>query len=160
MEFEAIRNNPDFPPVVPETGAAENGNQNPTPLGPVPLAAHATAILVTFADATVPAPLVTAQVSPVGCTAMPTEYVCPEACETLKVNGPLTLTVNSSPSVEFSNCTEPPKLKPETAPPIVKEAGAIALQVTTMLVTLAEPSVPDPLVRAQVSPVDAVAVTA
>jgi hypothetical protein len=67
IEFEAIRNKPVLPPEVPDTGAAENGIQNPTPLpGPVPLAAHATATLVTFEDPTVPDPLLIVQVCPLG----------------------------------------------------------------------------------------------
>jgi hypothetical protein len=62
--LEGITNKPVLPPAVPGTGKAVYGLQK-VPLPPV-LEEQETATLVTLEDATVPVPLVTVQVSPVG----------------------------------------------------------------------------------------------
>ena len=147
-----------MPPEVPDTGAAENGIQNPTPLpGPVPLAAHATATLVTFADPTVPDPLLIVQVCPLGWVRTLTAYGAAAAMAVVNVNAPLAVSVRLFAPLSCS-VTEP--LNPVTVPPMVYEAATGAVQLTAMFVTLTEATVPDPLVTVQVSPLDVAVVTA
>jgi hypothetical protein len=63
MEFDAMTNKP-LCPFVLLRGVAEYGIQNPPE--PLPLVAHETVTLVTFAVPTVPEPPLTAQFSPEG----------------------------------------------------------------------------------------------
>ena len=62
-----------WPPLVPAVGAALYGIQNAVPVPPPPpLTMQTIDTLVIFTDATVPAPPVIVQVSPVGWVAMVT----------------------------------------------------------------------------------------
>jgi len=80
-------------------------------------AVHATAMLVTLADPTVPAPLLTVQVSPLEAAAL-TLYAVPDASPVGKLKAPLPI-APELPALASLNVTVPPPVRPETLPPIV-----------------------------------------
>ncbi len=104
---------------------------------------QATAILVTFAPASVPLPLATVQVWLSGCTNTATLYAEPSAMAP-NVNGAFAGTMRLV--VPFSLRVKPVPLWPVTVPPIVK---LLVTQLTATLVTFALPTVPEPLVTVQ-----------
>ena len=98
-----------------------------------------TATLVTLAEVTVPDPPDTAQDCPDGFVSTVTLYVAPLANAVANVNDPFALTLRLSPPL---SCSTTVPDSPETVPPTVYDGPAA--QVTATLVTLAEPTVPDP----------------
>src|SRR5437867_12197194 len=81
---------------------------------------QATATLVTFAPASVPLPLATVQVWPIGCTNTATLYAEPSAMAP-NINGAFAGTMRSV--VPLSLRVKPVQLWPLTAPPTVKVFG-------------------------------------
>ena len=77
-----------------------------------------TVTLVTFAVPTVPDPLLTAHVSPVGCVLTVTLYLAPEANAVANANVLFVLTVCEIVPLS-SNITELPAVNPDTVPPMV-----------------------------------------
>src|SRR5690242_10788363 len=110
---------------------------------------------VTLPAPMTPAPFVTVHdcVGPVGCTATVTLYGAPLGMPVTKVKAPSAPIDRSSPPLFWS--TSPLPASPPTVPPTVK---SLVLQLTTTLVTLPSPTVPEPLptVQACVGPLGCV----
>src|SRR5262245_8306432 len=84
------------------------------------IAVHVTVIVVTSAEATVPAAPEMLQVCPVGLAFIVTSYAAPSATGRVNVNAPFMLTLTALPSLSC-NTTVPDN--PDTVPPIEYEVG-------------------------------------
>src|SRR5215813_9455143 len=103
---------------------------------------------MTLAVTMLPVPLDTVQVCPDGLVFTVTAYAAPVASAVANVNDPFADTLRSSPPL---SCSTTVPDSPDTVPPTVNVA-VLLLHATATLVTLAEPTVPDPFDTVQVCP--------
>src|SRR6185312_15690049 len=113
------------------------------------LAVQDTATLVTLAEPTVPDPLDTVHVCPDGFVFTVTLYGAPLGSAVANVNDPFAVTLRLSPPL---SCSTTVPDSPETVPPTVNDPPVFVVQDTATFVTLAEPTVPDPLDTVHVCP--------